>query len=162
MVKRLIGLLEMQVAFLRERAEVIRSMAGCIAGGDYDLLEEKLKREIEVDDIDLAPYIAEECRFILTGMGVDATRATVGKVVERLEGTPEGTALAEARERLQLAVEQVRVETERLAVAARQALEINMELLEAVFGGRMDVGTYSREGTVERTVECSSAVDRSA
>jgi len=149
---QLLQLLDAQVSHLQEEASVLRQMACCVRQGDSETLGQLLCRqaELDADGKSLGRSITIQREQLARTIGMPLDHVTLGRLAESLDGV-DALALADRRERLLEAVQQVQSESANVDRVVRFAMDFNRQLLLAVTGSADSAPTYSAQGVTSRS-----------
>jgi len=145
--EELLELLGKEIEILQRKTAALDEMVCCVCGGDFDRLEDLLREEAAAGgkSAALERRMRKLCSRIGAARGLPPGQASLARLVAVLDG-PEAIALQDRRERLLLAVQQVKEKSSATAFLVRRTMEINSRLLGALFD-QVDGGqTYSPEG----------------
>lgn len=155
--EELLRLLDRHMELLQQKLDLLDQMGECVRDGRLTVLAELLEKEAALaeqgDGLDRR--LLEMRERIAEAAGLRPDEARLGRLVESLDG-PVAIALNDRRERLLLAVAQLREKSAATMRLVRHALEFNNRLLAALVGADQEAGTYSSDGAVEHRCDGST------
>ncbi len=146
----LLGLLDEMVGLLERRCGRLHRLNECMQNADMDGIEAALQdmEQMEGDAERLEQALGRAREQMAAVLGIDAREARLSQIIEACDG-PLALALSDRRERLVIAMDELRRVGATAGMLTRHALELNQRLL-AVLTGAAEGSTYSADGRLER------------
>lgn len=148
--EELVQLVKKQADVLRRRGDIFGRMAEGVEEGDLDRMREACR---EMEDLQerharLPREVVEHLREVCARYGVPEESATLGRLVEAVDGSLE-SELAAARRELAGALARAREARDRVQRLASVASDWNAHILGAVWAAVPGGQTYSASGEME-------------
>ncbi len=150
----LLPLLDEHIELLARKLALLRRMDECVRGADMTALAAALKEEADLGgELALLEQRTGEIRaWAARALGRPGPEATLGRLARALDEA-DALALNDRRERLAMAVGELREQAAATGALVRQVLEFNGKLLAALVGAEDQSPTYSASGEVAVSCE---------